>query len=185
MRLFLLGIIVTLLVIPLAGYFYIRSSYMPVAATDAPLPLEKRLASIGLHARIKRDAPPRDVSGFTTADLVSGAQVYQNNCAYCHGLPQQPGSFEGLNMFPQAPQLFTPDGSVSDDPASMTDWKVQNGIRLTGMPAFKTALTDRQMWQVSALLGRPDKLPPEVQDALKPVIPAPPVAAQPGTPKAK
>jgi len=31
---------------------------------------------------------------------------------------------------------------VSDDPPGETYWKVANGIRLTGMPAFKDTLTD-------------------------------------------
>jgi len=88
-------------------------------------------------------------------------------------------------MFPQAPQLFTRDGSVSDDPAGVTYWKVNNGIRLTGMPSFKAALTDQQMWQVSALLAKGDKLPPEVQDALRPVVADPPVSAPFTQPKAK
>jgi len=50
---------------------------------------------------------------------------------------------------------------VSDDPPGETYWKVSNGIRLTGMPAFKEVLTDTQMWQVSLLVANADKpLPP-------------------------
>jgi len=50
---------------------------------------------------------------------------------------------------------------VTDDPPGETYWKVANGIRLTGMPAFKDVLSDTQMWQVSLLLANADKpLPP-------------------------
>ena len=132
----------TLLILPVAGFLYIRSSYMSVAATDPPLPFEKFLASMALRDRIQLQAPQRDVSGFATADLVTGAQVFQKNCAFCHGLPQQPTSIAGSGMFPHAP-LFTTKGSVSDDPAGVTYWKGNNGIRLTGMPSFKAALTDQ------------------------------------------
>ena len=72
MKAFLLGIIFTLLMISVVGFLYVRSKYMPVAATDPPLPFEKQLAHIALDARIARDAPQRDVSGFTTADLLGG-----------------------------------------------------------------------------------------------------------------
>ncbi len=106
-----------------------------------------------------------------TADLVNGAGVYQKNCAFCHGLPQQPASTASQGMFPRAPQLFTQQESVSDDPAGVTYWKVKNGIRLTGMPAFKAGLSEDQMWQVAALLSRSDQLPPEVLEALKPQPP--------------
>jgi mono/diheme cytochrome c family protein len=52
---------------------------------------------------------------------------------------------------------------VSDDPSGETFWKVANGIRLTGMPAFKDILSETQIWQVSLLLANADKpLPPEV-----------------------
>ncbi len=168
MKAFVAGIIITLLAIPILGLLFLRSTYMPVAATDSPLPFEKKLASMGLHARIDREAPQRDVSHLSTADLVSGAVVYQKNCAFCHGLPQQPASAASKGMFPHAPQLFTQQETVTDDPAGVTFWKVKNGIRLTGMPSFAGALTDDQMWQVAALLSRADQLPPEVQEALKP-----------------
>lgn len=171
MKGFLVGIIVTLLIIPIFGILYIRSSYMSVAATDPPLPFEQTLAKMSLHSRIAREAPTRDVSHLSTADLVSGAVAYQKNCAFCHGLPQQPASAASQGMAPRAPQLFTKEDTVSDDPSGITYWKVKNGIRMTGMPSFKAALSEDQMWQVAALLSRADQLPPEVTEALKPQPP--------------
>ncbi len=51
---------------------------------------------------------------------------------------------------------------VSDDPVGETYWKIKNGIRLSGMPAYGNAMTETQMWQVSLLLSRADKpLPAE------------------------
>jgi len=69
-------------------------------------------------------------------------------------------------MFPTAPQLWVKKKSgvvgVSDDPVGETYWKVKNGIRLTGMPAYQKLLTDQQIWQVSLLLSVADKpLPAE------------------------
>jgi mono/diheme cytochrome c family protein len=63
---------------------------------------------------------------------------------------------------------------VTDDPPGETYWKVANGIRLTGMPAFKDALTETEMWQVSLLLANADKpLPPAALDILdgEPAVP--------------
>jgi len=142
------------------------------------MPFEKFIARGGLHARINKEAPQRDVASFTTGDLAAGAEVYQKNCAFCHGLPQQPPSAASKGMFPRAPQLFTADDTVTDDPPGVTYWKVRNGIRLTGMPSFKDALTDQQIWQVSALMARADKLPPDVLLELKPA-PLPAILAAP------
>jgi thiosulfate dehydrogenase len=57
---------------------------------------------------------------------------------------------------------------VSDDPPAETYWKVANGIRLTGMPAYKQVLSETEMWQVSVLLANADKpLPPAAVTLLK------------------
>ncbi len=168
---FLIGLILGLLILPLLILLYAVSGRFPAATSDAPLPGEAALAGAGLYGRIKRESPNRDVSNFTTSELVSGANIYQNNCAMCHGLPNQPVPPVGQGEYPRPPQLFTVDGRVSDDPAGVSYWKVKNGIRLTGMPSFQKSMTDMQMWQVTALVARADKLPPQVMDALKPGVP--------------
>jgi thiosulfate dehydrogenase len=168
---FLIGLIVGLLILPLLILLYAMSGRFPVATADPPIPGEAAVAGAGLMGRIKREAPNRDVSNFATSELVSGANIYQNNCAMCHGLPNQPVPPVGQGEFPRPPQLFTVDGRVTDDPAGVTYWKVKNGIRLTGMPSFEKSMSDMQMWQVSALVARADKLPPQVMDALKPGAP--------------
>ena len=43
---------------------------------------------------------------------------------------------------------------VSDNKPGAIYWKVANGIRLTGMPAFDHILNQTEMWQVSLLLKR-------------------------------
>ena len=42
-----------------------------------------------------------------------------------------------------------------------------NGIRLTGMPAYRPSLSDTEMWQVALLLANADKIPPQVLNTLK------------------
>jgi mono/diheme cytochrome c family protein len=69
-------------------------------------------------------------------------------------------------MYPPPPQLWKKHATgnvvgVSDDDAGETYWKVANGIRLTGMPAFNHVLTDTQMWQVTLLLKNADQQLPD------------------------
>jgi len=168
---FLTGLIVGFLILPVGFLLYALSGHLPAATSDPPLPFEAVLAGAGLYGRIRREAPKRDVSNVATAELVSGADIYQKNCAVCHGLPNQAVPPIGQGEFPRPPQLFTVDGRVSDDPAGVTYWKVKNGIRLTGMPAFEKSLSEAQMWQVTTLVARADKLPQEAMDALKPQPP--------------
>jgi len=110
-----------------------------------------------------------------------GAHVYSEKCAVCHGVHGKPSVY-GARMFPAAPPLWEKQSAsaavgVSDDLPGETYWKVANGIRLTGMPAFKGLLTETEMWQVSLLLANADKpLPPEAVDLLGGEPPAPAVA---------
>ena len=52
-----------------------------------------------------------------------------------------------------------------DDPAGVTYWKVDHGIRLTAMPSFGHTLTKHQVWQIVAFVSHMDKLPPAVAKA--------------------
>jgi thiosulfate dehydrogenase len=79
-------------------------------------------------------------------------------------------------MFPKPPQLFRGKG-VTDDPASETYWEAANGIRLSGMPSFKTKPTDNQLWQVSELLAHANEIPESVKKVL--VLDSPTSASTP------
>jgi thiosulfate dehydrogenase len=174
---FLAGLILGLLILPLGLIAYMSTGRIPVGADESPMPFEKILAGGAVHARIAKLAPQRDKAGFTTADLVAGAEAYQKNCAFCHGLPQPSEPMVGDKMFPQAPELFDAEGMVTDDPVGVSYWKVQNGIRLSGMPSFQKLLSDQQIWDVAALVARADQLPPEALAALKPPTRAPATSA--------
>ena|SRR5713226_2499298 len=105
------------------------------------------------------------------ANLTAGAMLYHEHCAGCHGLNGGSESAIAKGMFPKPPQFLQGHG-VTDDPAGETFWKVKNGIRLTGMPAFGPSLNEQQLWQVSLLLAHADKLPPGAQKVLSGSPPA-------------
>jgi thiosulfate dehydrogenase len=104
-------------------------------------------------------------------NLTAGAQLYRQHCAVCHGLPAQPQTAIAKGMYPKPPMLLEGTG-VTDDPAGETYWKVANGIRMTGMPAFQQSLSETQMWQISVMLSQADKLPATT----KAILSAPPSA---------
>ncbi|MBV8630188.1 MAG: cytochrome c [Silvibacterium sp.] len=171
MKGFLLGLILGLLAIPLAVYLHFRFGTPPVATADAPYWFERTVVQVPLHARIDKEMPKTAPIEPSATNLEAGSHIYRQQCAACHGLYGRPSSFSS-HMFPQAPQLWAPHGDgvvgVSDDPPGETYWKVANGIRLSGMPAYKDVLSETQMWQVSLLLANADKpLPPAVLTLLK------------------
>jgi len=154
-----------LLVVPLVIFLYLTFGKPPVAAGDTPFPMEARIVAIPLKARIHREMPASSPIPVSDENLNAGAGIYEDKCEVCHGV-QGEASAIGGKMFPRAPQLWAKHKNgvvgVSDDPVGETYWKVKNGIRLSGMPAYEKALTETQMWQVSLLLSQADKpLPAE------------------------
>ena len=161
----IVGFIVALLLVAAGAYVYFGYGLAPVATSSAPMPFEKFLAHRALHAVIARAGDKPSPVAADESNLRSGAAIYRDNCAVCHGLPGRRMTAIADGMFPKPPELFRGKG-VTDDAVAETFWKVQNGIRLTGMPGFQGALTDDQMWQVSQLLANADKLPDSVRNEL-------------------
>ncbi len=167
MKKFILGLIVGLLIPVVGGYLFIKMGMMPMAASGAtPLPMEENIARMALRAQISKEAPKDSPVGADEANLMQGAHVYVENCAFCHGLPNQKASNAAKGMFPLPPQLFNKDEMVTDDPVGVTYWKATKGIRLTGMPGFAEMLSNTQLWQVSQMLKNADKLPPATMAVL-------------------
>ncbi len=74
-------------------------------------------------------------------------------------------------MYPPPPKLLQGKG-VTDDPVGITYWKIANGIRLTGMPAYGGSLSDVQIWQISQLLAHAHELPASVHEIVASAPPA-------------
>lgn len=162
---FIIGLVIGLVVFPLSAYLYFRSGNAPVATSEPPMLFERSLARAALHARINREMPASAPIAADEGNMTAGARIYRVNCAFCHGLPDQPANASAKGMFPKPPQLFV--RMVTDDPVGATYWKVSHGIRLTGMPGYGTELSTEQMWQVSLLLANADKLSPATRAELK------------------
>jgi len=167
----LIGILVGFLLVGCFIYFYFWTGRAPIATTDPPMPFEMKLAHMAIDARVEKQKIPESPVAAEEKSYLGGVEVYKQNCAVCHGMPDQTKSVIAQGMFPPPPQLFHGTG-VTDDPANETYWKVENGIRLTGMPGFKGRLTETQIWEVSVLLANADKIPVSVKAALA-TAPAP------------
>jgi thiosulfate dehydrogenase len=166
MKLFLAGLLVGVILPPVCSWLYFRFGYAPVATASSPMPFEKQLAQMALNARIRAEAPKNAPIQASDENFLAGAHIYRTHCAICHGLPGQSDYPTAKGMFPKPPQLFKGHG-VTDDPVGETYWKVANGIRLSGMPAYTGSLKDNEMWQVSLMLADADKLPQDAHSTLE------------------
>lgn len=98
--------------------------------------------------------------------LRRGIVLYHRHCVACHGAPGvDPAPWAaGLNPFP--PTLHAPPDPPPPAHAARTFWVVENGVRMTGMPAFGVTLSEEETWAVTAVVERLRELSAEEYAAM-------------------
>jgi len=160
-----LTVIVVILAVLFAAVWW---GYVPAAAdAPKPSPLERWAAHHSLDATIAREEPqaPYPYGPATDAVIADGAKLYMANCAVCHnsGAAGEPSAI-ARGLYVRAPQ-FSRHG-VDDDPEGETYWKIEHGIRFTGMPSFKDRLSEEQIWHITYFLKRPSSELPAAAAAI-------------------
>ena len=170
LRGFILGIVVTVVVAAVAVYIILQRGVVPANADAAPGAVETWAARTSLRATLAREAPKiANPVALTEANLVAGVGLYGKHCAICHGTARGDASASPVakGEYPKPPQLAT-DG-VEDDPEGYSFWKIEHGIRWTGMPSWKETLSEQQIWTLALFLKHMDKLPPAAEQAWRQV----------------
>jgi mono/diheme cytochrome c family protein len=165
MRSFILGVVITLLLLLLVGMAIAMLGFLPTNADSKPSKMERRIAMSAMDASMERHAPRVTNPVPPTDDnLIDGMKIYTMNCSLCHGTLDRKPSPLAQSFYPSPPQVIL---YPMDDPEWHIYYAVRTGIRYTGMPAWNKALSDQDIWKVTAFLSRLEKLPPAVQDYWK------------------
>ena len=191
---FVFGFLVSLVLIAAALFLYLRYQAPPQTVASLPAPIRQVVGAQVVGRRAPSSQPVQSATatsptapsaplarsehalrqppfGISEDVFESGAHLYRQDCARCHGTLGRDASY-GAHLHPAAPQLWRKHGhgdvvGVSDDPPGETYAKVANGIHQTPMPAFGHRLSERQLWEVSLLLKNADQpLPDPVQQIL-------------------
>ncbi len=165
MRNFVLGIVITILILLIGSLGLALLGFLPTRANSAPPEMERHIAmsaldnSVDRHApRLNSPVPPTD------ENLIAGLKIYTMNCALCHGdINGQPSALE-KSFYPPPPNLIL---RPLDDEEWHVFYVIRTGVRYSGMPAWDKTLSESDMWKVTAFLTRVEKLPPAVQDYWK------------------
>ena len=106
------------------------------AAKDVTIPLEAG----------KKQNPMPD-----TVEVVSqGQEVFLGSCAQCHGADGRGNTDVGRNMTPPAMDLSSSHVQHWSDAELF--WIVQNGVRLTGMPAWHSSISENDTWKLARFI---------------------------------
>jgi mono/diheme cytochrome c family protein len=162
---FILGVLLTLIVLILAGAGFAMLGFLPTAANIEPPHWEYHFAMSAIDASMERHAP-RIANPLTPSDqnLEDGMKLYTMNCALCHGGFDRKPSPLAASFYPPPPNFIS---DPPDDPEWHVFYTIRTGVRYTGMPAWDKTLSEQDIWKITTLLSHLDKLPPSVQEFWK------------------
>jgi mono/diheme cytochrome c family protein len=150
---FLSGFVAAILLAFIGGVALIYSGAYNVAADREHIRIAKWILGTAMTNSVKAHAdaamPP---AGFDANEHVrEGFRLFDEMCVQCHGAPgKQPGEV-GQGLRPEPPELSEVVRRWS--PAQLF-WIVKHGIIATGMPAFGSTHTERELWDLVAFVRK-------------------------------
>jgi mono/diheme cytochrome c family protein len=157
MKKFVAGLFVGVGCLLAAVFCYVYFGFVNPRADTPVGSIEKGIAMPALDAAVDRRAPEEpDPLLPTPANLAAGMNIFQSNCASCHGDPVHPEAQFAHSFHPPPPQFVN---KAPDMPADENFYIITHGVRWSGMPAWEQTLTPHQIWLVTTFLGKMDQLP--------------------------
>ncbi|HKZ51742.1 MAG TPA: cytochrome c [Candidatus Acidoferrales bacterium] len=95
----------------------------------------------------------------TPENLAAAQAHWVDHCALCHGLDGSGNTPIGHNLYPPAPDLR--DTTTQNLADGELYYVINNGIRLTGMPAWGGLHSEAETWQLVSFIRRLPHLTPE------------------------
>lgn len=162
MRRALTFLLLGLAVGPALGIVILSLGLWPWRGTSAPPKWETTLARKSLHAAVSHEAANLK-SPMTVSDelLLSGIRIYRANCAGCHGDFSQPSAWGTNGFYPWVPQFADSPPDLRSEEMFLI---VRNGIRYSGMGAWKDLMSEEDTWKVVTFLSTIKSLPPTVRE---------------------
>jgi plastocyanin/mono/diheme cytochrome c family protein len=151
-------ITIAVLVIVVLVVVYAMVARGGLSAEERPGAIERSIARRLVRLSIPADARQQTNPFAAKSDSWrEAAGHFQDHCAVCHGADGHGRTDIGQYMYPQVPDLTEP--AVQQ----MTDgdlfYIIQNGVRWTGMPAFRSSHSPDEIWQLVSFVRHVPRLP--------------------------
>lgn len=118
-----------------------------VSARAEPSRLEAMIARTFRHWAIPRSARARpNPVPATTESLAYARAHFADHCAICHDNDGAGSSQIGRGLYPRAPDMRLP--ATQDLSDGEIFWIIENGVRLTGMPAWSNPGSADDSWKL-------------------------------------
>ena len=161
-------------VLIIAGCAFLLRLERGFSSRETPTVLDEAIARM-----IRRAVVPRNARAATnpiqfSSDVWAESRAhFADHCASCHANDGSGQTELGQNLYPRAPDMRLADTQRLTD--GELYWIIENGIRLTGMPAWGTGRADDEdTWKLVHFIRRLDQLTPaqlKEMEALNPKSP--------------
>ncbi len=143
-----------------------------VSARTEPSALETAVARRVRHWAIPSAARARkNPEPATPEALRDGRDHFADHCAQCHG-NDGAGAPMGQGLYPRAPDLRLPATQELSDGELF--WIIENGVRLTGMPAWGEPGSERASWLLVQFIRHLPELTPDEKHEMERLNPRSP-----------
>lgn len=143
-------VVVVVLILALGAWFVLSGRVNVAAQGTKGGFLDKVLEETQEHS-VKAQASRITEPDLASASVPLGAFHFREMCLTCHGGPGTPRSEIGEGLNPTPPDLTL---AAQELKPREIYWIVQNGIRMTGMPAFGPTHNDRALRAMVAFVLR-------------------------------
>jgi mono/diheme cytochrome c family protein len=148
-----------LVLVTLSGAAVFYAGIYDISATDQHLAPTYWLLDTGMRRSVRQRA-----GGITVPDLTLPGQIergialYRRHCVQCHGAPGVAPDPFALGLTPTPANLVY---TAREWPPAEIFWVVKEGIKMTGMPAWKYRMSDEDIWAVVGFMRELPKLSPD------------------------
>lgn len=145
-----LRLLILLVIMVLLGVVAVRRGFRATAVPPAwEAALARGIRNLAIPGHERRAKNPL---GATPDALGQGREFFLNQCASCHGIDGSGKTTIGLNLYPRVPDLRA--GATQNLTDGELHYIIENGVQLTGMPAWGTAHEEssENSWKLVAFI---------------------------------
>ncbi len=159
------GVLTAIAVIIAAVLIFIYSGWYNVAATVHHWGITFETLETIVDRSVEHHSKSIPVPAEKDGKLLDiGFEHYHTMCRLCHGAPGYEKEEFAKGLYPNPPNLT--DREIQQAPDRELFWVIQNGIKMTGMPAFIVTHPANELWGTLLFVRKLPKMTPQDYKAL-------------------
>lgn len=172
---FVSGAAALVVVLVAGGLAYMKFFARGFSARDQPGWLEVLAARVTRKAAMPADAKDKQNPAPASDEVLAEARAHwADHCAGCHSNNGSGDTEVGKHMYPPAPDMRQPGTQNLSDGELF--YIIENGIRLTGMPAWRTGTSqdEQESWKLVRFIRHLPRLTAEEEQEMESLNPKTP-----------